>query len=169
MSDQWREKENSAEVSASGRKRLIWAGLGIAAIFCICAILNLATAEFPFCVSSSWCFSSRESPFLVALFQTLSFVLLIAGLLLGTRWAVAMLVSPRAYLYFALFFSAIGISGTIIWFLTVPDNERLQYIHVPLIGAGLVILGILFLLYFPGGLRRPLRSSDSMEPEEAKK
>ncbi|HBS06164.1 MAG TPA: hypothetical protein DEA96_14445 [Leptospiraceae bacterium] len=145
---------DDSQATEKNRKRLLWAALFIVGIFCVCSIMNLATASYPFCVSDQWCFDSGTRPFLVAAFQTLSFLLVILGLVLGTRLAVQMLVSKRAYLYFALFFFAVGLFGSTVWFLTVEPADRMEFIHVPIIGLGCVLLGVLFLLYFPGGLRK---------------
>ncbi|MBU43693.1 MAG: hypothetical protein CMN76_10765 [Spirochaetaceae bacterium] len=157
--------------SANNRKRLVWAGLAIAAVFCISAILNLTSPDFPFCISESWCLSSAENPFGVAGMQTLSFMLVIVGVVLGLRWAIAMLVSPRAYLYFALFFAGLGVFGTTVFYLTGGAGKGIDYIHIPIIGGLCILLGLLFLLYFPGGLlkRKHDENQSLHEPDKMNK
>ncbi len=157
------------QASEKNSKRLLWSLMGLVAIFCICSIMNLSTAAYPFCLTEGWCIQSDKRPFLVAGFQTLSFLLVILGLLLGTMLAVRMLISERAYLYFALFFFVVGAFGSLVWFLTVGPADRLEYIHVPIIGLGCFLLGVLFLLYFPGGLRkRQSPSRPKSEPSHRK-
>lgn len=92
-------------------------------------------------------------------FQTASFALVLIGAVIGLRWGIAMLVSDRSNIYLGLFFSILGLAGTGIWYMVVPPGERMELIHVPIIGGVMLALGVLFFFFFPGKKTREDRES----------
>lgn len=121
------------------------------------ALLNAFAPAYTECVADSWCLSSRADWWLLALFQTALLVLAAVAARLTLAWAIHMLASPRRHWWLLLFFAALGQFGIAAWFATVPHAQWLEFVHIPVIGALCIALGVLMFFGFRPRPRRPRR------------
>ncbi len=99
-------------------------------------------------ITDHWRISSKEDPFLYPVFPILSIVLVLVGMWLGLWLACQMLISDYRRLWFGGFFGLLGGTGFSIWATVLTPVEKFDTWYIPLIGGGLILLGLLLLLFF---------------------
>jgi predicted membrane channel-forming protein YqfA (hemolysin III family) len=109
-------------------------------------ILNIAGEEYTEWITSNWSLSSKDNLLLFTFFQTLSILIIVLAAVFGLHLAYRMMKSRHRRKWFALFFLILGLFGFFAYFQFVPKEERLEFIHIPVIASLALImsLGVLF-------------------------
>ena len=120
----------------------------LGAIYLVLFVFFRFASEATMFVTDSWRISSKEDPFLYPLVQVLTLVLVLLGIWLGLWLAYRMLLSDYRRYWFGGFFALLGGAGIAIWASVSDANERSETWHIPVIGGGLIALGLAFVLFF---------------------
>jgi ABC-type spermidine/putrescine transport system permease subunit I len=129
-------------------KRKYWIGLfiSLSVPFLFFLVLNILRDEYSEWVTNNWSLSSKEDLFLFTLLQTFTIFILVLSAICGLNLAYWMMKSRHRRKWFALFFLVLGLLGFFSYFQFVPIEERIEFIHIPIIASlSLVMsLGALF-------------------------
>jgi LPXTG-motif cell wall-anchored protein len=122
--------------------------LFIAGVFIFFALINFFTGEYTECITDSWCISSKDDLLLMSAFQTLFIVIVAFAIRYAFIFAVWMITSKHANIWTAIFFFMLGILGIAAYLLTVPADDKIEFVHIPIIAGVIILIGFAFLFFF---------------------
>ena len=99
-------------------------------------------------LTDSWKVSSKEDAWIYPLTLVVQGVLVLGGCFVGLWLALRMLVSENRRYWFGGFFVLLGSAGITLWSMVSTVEEKAATAHIPYIGGGFIVLGIVFVLFF---------------------
>ena len=99
-------------------------------------------------VTDSWKVSSKEDAWVYPLVFVVQLCLILGGCIAGLWLAVRMLVSEYRRFWFGGFFMVLGAGGWAVWSVVSTAEEEASTAHIPYIGGGFIVLGLVILLFF---------------------
>ena len=113
------------------RSKIAWLTLGYTGIW----LINRFTTPYTECITETWCISSREDTWVMSALPLVLLVMIWVAARLAGYLVIAALDSPRLHWYACAFFVGLASIGVVTWFLVVPPADRLEFIHIPILGA----------------------------------
>jgi uncharacterized membrane protein YhaH (DUF805 family) len=120
--------------------------ISLSVLYLFFLILNIAGEEYTEWITSNWSLSSKDNLLLFTFFQTLSILIIVLAAVFGLHLAYRMMKSRHRRKWFALFFLILGLFGFFAYFQFVPGEEKIEFIHIPIIASLALVmsLGALF-------------------------
>lgn len=113
------------------RSKIAWLVGGYTGIW----LINRFTTPYTECITDSWCISSRQDTWVMSALPLVMLVMMWVAAIIAMHATIAALSSPHRHWYALGFFVGLGGFGLVTWFLVVPPADRLEFIHIPIIGA----------------------------------
>lgn len=110
-------------------------------LYAIFFVFNLFTDESTEFITDNWEISSKSDKYIYTFFQVLSMAIIVGAAIFALRISYIVLQSKKPFLYFGLFMILLCIFGAVVFFLVVPREEMLEFIHVPIIALIFAALG----------------------------
>jgi len=125
-------------------KRKYWLRLliSLSVLFLCFLILNIAGEEYTEWVTNNWSMSSKGDMILFTLLQTFTIFIIVLSTIFGLNLAYKMMKSQHSRKWFALFFLILGFFGFFCYFQFVSKEERLEFIHIPVIASLALIMSL---------------------------
>lgn len=102
-------------------------------LYAVFFVFNLFTDESTEFISDNWEISSKSDKYIYTFFQVFTMAIIVGAAIFALRISMIVLQSNKPFLYFGLFMILLCIFGAVVFFLVVPREEMLEFIHVPII------------------------------------